>query len=158
MVMTSKESVLTALTTPDPKHFCPYGNISNIPQAQGLYAWYFNGLPPNFPVNKCVVRHEKALLYVGESGKLNDRMQEHSDSVTLSTMRKNLVKFFCIYGDLSSVDSVDIEKLDAWMNQHAFVVWTKYHGDRNVAEQHFMDNIWVVLNIRGNQYANVSNL
>ncbi len=153
--MTSKESVLTALTNPRPENFCPYGNISNIPQAQGLYVWYFNNLPPNFQADKCVIRDGKALLYVGESGKLNDRMQAHSDSVTLSTMRNNLAKFLCSY---RGIDNMSIALLDDWMNQHAFAVWTEYYGDREEAEQYVMDNIWVILNIRGNRYFNVSNL
>ncbi len=155
MVANSKQEVLTALTNPVPNNFYSYSNISTIPRIQGVYVWYFNGLPAKFPANECVVRHAKALLYVGESVNLYDRMQAHSNSVTLSTMRQNLAKLLCTY---KGVASMPIAMLDNWMNEHAFAVWTEYYGDREEAEQYVMDNIWVILNIRGNKRFNVSNL
>ncbi len=43
------------------------GKPCPVPQASGVYAWFFNSIPPNVPTDGCVTKDQKTLLYVGIS-------------------------------------------------------------------------------------------
>jgi hypothetical protein len=41
------------------------GKPCPVPQASGLYAWYFKDIPPQVPTTGCITKSGLTLLYVG---------------------------------------------------------------------------------------------
>jgi hypothetical protein len=116
-----------------------------VPKAPGVYALYFDRVPPSVNAAGCHDRDGRKLLYVGISPKppslrggppsrqsLRTRLRTHyAGNATGSTLRLSLG---CLLAGelgiaLRRVGSggrytfTDPDLLDAWMEDHAFVVW-----------------------------------
>ncbi len=86
---------------------------SLVPNAGGVYAWYYKEMP----LGSCI------LLYIGESINLHDRIQEHCISSDNSPMRQKLDTI--IHGTRGMIERVNEERLNAWMQENAFVCWVE---------------------------------
>ena len=143
-----------------------------IPQASGVYAWYFKETPSNVPVENCVMYKELHLLYVGLSpskpprhGKTSNhnirkRIKQHyNGNAEGSTLRLTL-------GCLLS-ESLDIElrrvgsgnrmtfsdgevRLSNWMSENAFVTWV-VHDEPWKLEDYTIKHLSLPLNLRDNE-------
>lgn len=146
-----------ALTRP-----CP------VPQKPGIYAWYFEEVPPRVPVAGCNTWLGKTLLYIGiapsrESSKRNlaKRMREHyKGNAYGSTLRKSLGcllgKQLCIrlqqVGSsgkrINFAEGEDI--LSEWMDDNAFVTWV-VQEEPWVYEGLIIKQLNLPLNMKGNE-------
>lgn len=112
------------------------------PAQGGIYAWWFDGCLRQVSRDGCLVRDERALLYVGicpsgaagTSGRrtLRDRMINHCRGpIAHSTLRRTLVALVGVELGLEPVriaGKLRLEKdqehaLTNWMDRHARVGW-----------------------------------
>ena len=134
----------------EPSHLLALGRTTPVPKATGAYAWYFDEPPPGVSTTGTHLRHGHFLLYVGIAprkppgeGKpsvctLRDRLRQHyALNAYGSTLRMTLG---CLLGlELRRMESTerpgygkrttfgsDEERLSAWMEEHARVVWVKH--------------------------------
>lgn len=120
---------------------------SPVPQAGGVYAWYFDQVPPGVDASTCYVIDGWTLLYVGISPKepptngrapststLRKRLQTHfAGNAAGSTLRLTLGCLLAkgLDANLRRVGSgarytltnPGEQRLDAWMAEHARVAW-----------------------------------
>lgn len=114
-----------------------------VPRSPGVYAWYFDAIPPGIDAAGCYSADGLTLLYVGISPRdaptngrppsrsnLRQRLRTHyAGNAAGSTLRKTLG---CLLGiELRRVGSGERftftnpgeQVLDQWMGEHAFVAW-----------------------------------
>jgi hypothetical protein len=162
----------------EPSHLCSRSEVlakpSPVPGSAGVYAWYFDQPPPDVPTAGTHTRDDHFLLYVGiaprkptGSGQasrrtLRDRLRQHyALNAYGSTLRLTLG---CLLGfELRRIASQknpetakrmtfgpDEERISAWMEKHARVVWVESEQPWTVEDQ-LIDEIDVPLNLRGNE-------
>ncbi len=136
------------------------------PRSPGVYAWFFERVPPTVPVDSCVVRDESTLLYVGISpkndktkGTLQDRLWSHFEGVAeFSTLRTTLgclleVELGTILRRVNSGKTQTfVEKesaLSGWMADNARIAWIETPKPW-VLEDHLLKALSLPLNIQGN--------
>lgn len=120
---------------------------SPVPLAPGLYAWFFNELPPGPDAEGCITHGEETLMYVGISPKappangraaskqcLRQRIRYHyRGNASGSTLRLTLG---CLLSERLGLPLLRVgsgtrltfgetgeQRLSAWMAQNAFVHW-----------------------------------
>jgi hypothetical protein len=147
---------------------------SPVPNAAGVYAWYFDEPPPQVPTAGTHRSGGHFLLYVGiaprkpaSSGEvskrtLRDRLRQHyALNAYGSTLRLTLG---CLLGlPLPRIESAknpgsakrmtlgpDEERLSGWMEDHARVVWMT-HLEPWEVEDRLLDRLKPPLNLRGNE-------
>ncbi len=143
-----------------------------IPQASGVYAWYFKETPSNVPVENCVVANGFHLLYVGLSpskpprqGKpsnhnIRKRIKQHyRGNAEGSTLRLTLG---CLLSDTLGIElrrvgsgkrmtfSDGEASLSEWMNENAFVTWV-VHDEPWKLEDYAIKYLSLPLNLRDNE-------
>lgn len=145
-----------------------------VPKSPGVYAWYFDEVPPRVPTEGCHQVRGHTLLYVGiapkappTSGKkasstnLHQRIRYHlSGNAYGSTLRLTLG---CLLADrlgihLQRVGSGNTrtftnpgeQRLDAWMADHARVVWIATEEPWKLEEE-LIGKLNLPLNLAGNK-------
>lgn len=145
-----------------------------VPQAPGIYAWYFREIPPDVPRKDCTVHQEFTLLYIGiaptrpfVNGKaasvrtLSSRLREHMIGPSeASTLRLSLG---CL---LSARLGLDLRRvgtgrrmtfgagervLSEWMAQNALVAWTIHDHPWEIEEQ-LIETLSLPLNLAHNHH------
>jgi len=142
------------------------GRSSLPPQRAGIYAWFFKQCPPQVPINGCIQREGRTLLYVGispespnSSSHLRSRIREHySRTAEGSTLRKTLgcllekelgTTLRCV-GDRNRMTFSSNEgALSEWMAENAGVAWVEVAFPWQV-EPHLIQSISVPLNLDSN--------
>lgn len=140
---------------------------SSLPPTQaGIYAWFFKKCPLQVPINGCIQREGRTLLYVGispetlnSSSQLRSRIREHfSRTAEGSTLRKTLG---CLLeeelgtilrrvGDHNRMTfSSNEERLSEWMAENAGVAWVETALPWEV-EPHLIQSISLPLNLDSN--------
>lgn len=152
-----------------------------IPTSPGVYAWYFDEVPPDVPIEGCHQALGHTLLYVGIAPKetkghavkpsirtLRQRMRDHfTGNAEGSTLRLTLG---CL---LSKTLNITLRRvgsgkrhtftnpgeiiLDKWMAQHARVAWAAVEEPR-VVEKRLLITVPLPLNLRDNTHRFVSTL
>jgi hypothetical protein len=153
---------------------------SAAPARPGLYAWYFSKSPQGIDTAGCHVRDRHALLYVGISpsappanGKapsrshLKQRLRTHyGGNAAGSTLRLTLG---CLLSDELGIQLRRVgsggrftfsnpgeQRLDAWMQQHAKVVWIEDERPWEREAKILASGLRLPLNIAGNTHASVA--
>jgi hypothetical protein len=145
-----------------------------VPSEPGVYAWFFRDVPPQVPVEDCLVRQDLSLLYVGispkapsRSGKvspqrLRDRVRYHyQGNAEGSTLRLSLG---CLMrsdleiqlrrvgsGRRMTFTPYGEDALSAWMQKNARVTWVT-NDEPWVLEHELIDSISLPLNIQDNHH------
>jgi hypothetical protein len=144
-----------------------------VPRSPGVYAWYFDLVPPAINAGGCHVLDGRTLLYVGISPKppsgqagrasqqsLRTRLRTHyAGNAEGSTLRRSLG---CLLaeelgialrrvgsGGRYTFTNPGERKLDDWMEDHAFVVWMEAEEPWAV-ERQILASIPLPLNLDGN--------
>jgi hypothetical protein len=142
------------------------GSSSLPPQRAGIYAWFFKQCPPQVPIDGCVQREGRTLLYVGvspeslnSSSHLRNRIREHfSRTAEGSTLRKTLGCLLekelgtilrCVGDHNRMTFSTNEERLSEWMVENAGVAWVEVALPWEV-EPHLIQSISVPLNLDSN--------
>lgn len=140
-----------------------------IPNARGIYAWFFRTAPPIVPLDGCYRREGATLLYAGISPK-NDRSRQSLRSrITYhlrgngegSTLRLTLGTLLAEQSDfpLRRVGSgkrmtfthLGEQWLDDWLEENALVCWME-HPEPWMAERELFQAYSLPLNIQDNQH------
>ncbi len=126
MNISSAQNVLKALTEAPLRSYSEVTSgigIASIlklpPKVGGVYAWYYTEQSSN----PSPFFRRFALLYIGESQNLHDRIQEHCTSSRNSPMRQKLDTI--IYGTRGFLEPANEEQLNMWMQENAFVCWVE---------------------------------
>lgn len=139
---------------------------SPIPKLPGLYAWYFQNIPPRVPISDCVIHNGLALLYLGiaPSGlgskrTLPDRLRDHlAGNAYGSTLRLSLG---CLLEEELGIRLQQVGKnrltfgegeatLSAWIDNNAFIAWFKHPKPWEV-EAEVVKNLSLPLNLEHNE-------
>jgi hypothetical protein len=150
---------------------------SPVPRSPGIYAWYFDAVPPSIDASGCLTADGYALLYVGISPKepprngrppsrstLRDRLRTHyAGNAAGSTLRKTLG---CLLqdelgfplrrvgsGQRLTLTNAGEQALDAWMARHARVTWLAVERPWDVEREVLQGGPPLPLNIRDNPCA-----
>lgn len=147
---------------------------SPVPQAGGVYAWYFDEVPPGLDASACYVIDGWTLLYVGISPKepptngrapststLRKRLQTHfAGNAAGSTLRLTLGCLLAkgLDANLRRVGSgarytltnPGEQRLDAWMAEHARVAWRAVAEPWRLERDILRSGTSLPLNIRDN--------
>jgi hypothetical protein len=147
-----------------------------IPQDAGIYAWYFDDLPPGIASGAYHVFDGRTLLYVGISPKeaptngapasrqtLRTRLRTHyGGNAAGSTLRLTLGCLLarCLGLTLRRVGSGKRYTftnpgecvLDRWMAQHAYVTWAAQDEPWLIENQMLTSGLELPLNIHGNPH------
>ena len=143
-----------------------------VPDEPGIYAWYFEQIPPDVPVGMCHTLHGRTMLYVGisPSGRnggenkseqsLLTRIRTHfSGNADSSTLRLSLG---CLLAEQLSISlrpkgrggrltfGAGEDVLSAWMAENAFVAWCPVEKPWEVEEQ-MIQRLDLPLNLQGNR-------
>lgn len=144
---------------------------SPVPASAGVYGWWFEEIPPGVPIESCMVRDGRTLLYVGISPKafprngvkpssesLRTRVRYHyGGNAEASTLRLSLgVLLAPVIGtQLRRVGSgkrrtfsKGEEALSAWMGEHAFVTWLDVPAPWEL-EERLIGHLDLPLNLAG---------
>ena len=169
------DDVMSALVSPQ-KLWSRSGVLTRpcpVPTKPGIYAWYFDDIPPIVPIDGCVTWGKLTLLYIGISpakpsnstGKasqqnLRKRIQNHlRGNAYGSTLRMTLG---CLLRDnlgiqlhrLGSGKRIHFaagEKiLSQWMDTNAFVIWVVQEKPWEM-EERLIGQMNLPLNLRGNE-------
>jgi hypothetical protein len=136
------------------------------PKSPGVYAWFFDRIPPDVPTDACLLRDGASLLYVGISphndrskGTLRDRLRFHFEgNAESSTLRMTLG---CLLeselgtilrrvGSGKTETFVERESaLSKWMADYARVAWIET-VEPWILEEHLLKSLSLPLNIQGN--------
>jgi hypothetical protein len=154
---------------------------SPTPPSPGVYAWYFDEVPPGVPVDGCHQALGHALLYVGIAPKetkghavkpsirtLRQRMRDHfTGNAEGSTLRLTLGCLLAktLNTQLRRVGSRKRHTftnpgeiiLDAWMTQHARVAWAAVE-EPWLVEKRLLSIVQLPLNLMGNNHPFVPTL
>ncbi|WP_447603852.1 GIY-YIG nuclease family protein [Nitrospira sp. Nam80] len=138
------------------------------PSASGVYAWFFKNPPSSVPIDRCIHREGRALLYVGispeskNSGQnLRQRIRYHfSGNAEGSTLRRTLG---CLLEEelgtiLRRVGSgkrmtfgPNESKLAKWMTVNAAVSWIEAECPWEI-EDYLLTKLTLPLNIEANSH------
>jgi len=126
---------------------------SPVPATRGLYAWFFDNVPPTVPLGDVSAHHGLKLLYVGiapsrptTSSTLRSRVrQHHRGNASASTLRLTLG---CLLRDQLAIQlrrtgstgrltfgKEGEEQLSDWMATNAFVCWVEHPEPWRVARE-----------------------
>jgi hypothetical protein len=148
----------SALSKPSP--------ISAMP---GVYAWYFEKVPPGVPVEGCVVKDGRTLLYAGispsrakSSQNLRKRITYHfRGNAEGSTLRLTLGVLLAAEsgfplrrvgsGRRLTFTHLGEQWLDDWMEQNAHVCWIE-HPEPWRVESELFGSVSLPLNIQDNRH------
>jgi hypothetical protein len=147
---------------------------SAAPAGPGVYAWYFDEVPPFIDASGCHAWQQRTLLYVGISPKappmngcapsrstLKARLRTHyGGNAEGSTLRLTLG---CLLaprlgielrrvgsGGRQTFTNPGEQKLDKWMHKHAFVSWMQVERPHHVEQIILASGVRLPLNIDGN--------
>jgi hypothetical protein len=147
-----------------------------VPLSAGVYAWYFDAVPPGVPVDDCHVAQDLRLLYVGISPKappmngrapsrqtVRHRIRYHyRGNAAGSTLRLTLG---CLLSGVLKVGlrrvgsgsrltfgSEGEARLTAWMAEHAFVAWMAFDRPWEL-EERLIGTLTVPLNLDQNRHS-----
>lgn len=142
---------------------------SLIPAARGVYAWFFQEVPPGVPVEGCLTRGGATLLYVGISPKnersrstLRKRIVYHyRGNAEGSTLRLTLGTLLAPLSDypLRRVGSgkrftfthLGEQWLDRWLADNARVCWLEHEAPWAL-ERQLLERYNLPLNIQDNAH------
>ena len=154
---------------------------SPIPTSPGVYAWYFDEVPPGVPIEGCHRALGHTLLYVGIAPKeakelavkpsirtLRHRMRDHfNGNAEGSTLRLTLG---CLLSEALNIRLRRVGSgrrhtftnpgeivLDTWMARHARVAWAAVE-EPWIEEKRLLSTIALPLNLQGNAHPFVSAL
>lgn len=145
---------------------------SPIPAAAGVYAWYFNEIPPSVPIDGCRVVDGHTLLYVGISPKkpsadglrasrqtMRTRVSYHyRGNAYGSTLRLSLgsvlaaelaIQLRRVGSGTRLTFSTGEEALSDWMSRHARVCWLET-AEPWVLEEELIHHLVLPLNLDQN--------
>lgn len=147
------------------------GHPSAVPSEPGVYAWYFDEVPPGVPTDGCHQVDGSWLLYVGISPKkpssagkaskqdLRKRLSNHySGNASGSTLRLTLgsllgnqlgIQLQPVRGRLTFGSGED--QLSEWMAEHARVTWVT-DPEPWILEDHLIETLSLPLNLQGNAH------
>lgn len=147
------------------------GRPSAIPSLPGIYAWYFDRVPPRVPTDGCHEVHGSWLLYVGISPKkpsstgktssqdLRKRLTNHySGNASGSTLRLTMgsllqdelgIRLQMVGGRLTFGPGE--AQLSRWMADHARVAWACDPAPW-ILEDHLIATLSLPLNLQGNAH------
>lgn len=174
--VSTDEAKASQLLTPQKLHSRAevLSSPSPVPAEPGVYAWYFDEIPPCVPTTNCIEGPEATrLLYVGISPKappkdgsppseqnLRKRITYHyRGNAEGSTLRLTLG---CLLQDILGIqlrrvgsgnrrtfaEGEDI--LSEWMSRHAFVVWVTHQRPWQL-EERLIERVDLPLNLAGNK-------
>jgi hypothetical protein len=147
---------------------------SPVPKLPGVYAWYFDEVPPSVPIEDCHAVQGHTLLYVGIAPKapptngrkpsttnLHQRINYHfKGNAYGSTLRLTLGCLLserlgiCLQrvgsGKTRTFTNPGEQRLDAWMTDHARVVWVATEQPWNLEEE-LIGDLSLPLNLAGNR-------
>lgn len=165
-------------TLVEPDHIWGWDDIEENadipPRSRGLYAWWFNEIPPHVPIDTTITKDRLHLLYIGISPKrpsgngaqlsretLRSRIRTHyRGNAEGSTLR---ITLGCLLADILGItlalsDSgkrkIFVEgksKLTKWMRQHAFVSWMEHPSPWDLEEE-AIRRFSLPFNIQHNQH------
>ena len=143
-----------------------------VPKEPGVYAWFFNEIPPEVPVDNCIIHNGLHLLYVGispskpprqgkpSSQNLRKRIQYHyRGNAEGSTLRLTLG---CLLSEKLSIElrrvgsgrrmtfHIGETKLSNWLETNAFVTWV-VHSEPWKLEDYTIKQLSLPLNLRDNE-------
>ena len=140
-----------------------------IPAVRGVYAWYFNEIPPDVLTDGCLSKDGHALLYVGISPK-NDASSENlrkrgsyhfrgnAEGSTLRLTRGALLASKSDFplrrvgtGNRMTLTHLGEQWLDGWMEENARVCWVE-HPEPWVLEDELLKSLSLPLNLQGNAH------
>ena len=155
--------------------------LSPVPRHAGVYAWYFNEIPPEVPTSGCHRSLDHTLLYIGIAPKetrgtatrpskrtLLERLGDHvRGNASGSTLRLTLG---CLLADKLGIQLRRVgggrrftftnpaeQRLDKWMAQNARVVWVAVEKPWEI-EHALLSVLALPLNLRDNAHAFVPTL
>jgi GIY-YIG catalytic domain-containing protein len=148
------------------------GNPILPPRSPGVYAWFFERVPPGVPTDSCVIRDGATLLYVGISpknrrtkGTLQDRLWSHFEGIAeFSTLRTTLgclleAELGAVLRRVGSGKTQSFagkeSALSEWMADHARVAWIETPKPW-LLEDHLLKTLSLPLNIQGNANQSLS--
>jgi hypothetical protein len=143
-----------------------------IPAAPGVYGWWFDRVPAGVPVEGCLVRGDRTLLYVGISPKvppLNGRppskqtvktrvRYHYTGNAEGSTLRLTLgvllaeelgIELRRVGSGTRHTFSTGEQRLSEWMGEHAFVTVSE-HPEPWVLEEQLIARWSLPLNLDQN--------
>lgn len=177
LVLDDSTDIVTALLSPS-RVFSRgevLGRPSAVPKVPGVYAWYFDEVPPGVPTDGCHSGPAGVLLYIGiapseppRNGKAPSRQTvwhrlryHYRGNAYGSTLRLTLG---CLLADqlglrLRRVGSgtrltftrEGEQKLSDWMASHARVTWTEHHRPWE-PESEAIQRLNLPLNLQGNSH------
>jgi hypothetical protein len=142
---------------------------SPIPPSPGVYAWYFQKVPPDVPVEGCVVKDGLTLLYVGISPSRAKSTQNLRKRITYhyrgnaegSTLRLTLGVLLAAQsgfplrrvgsGRRLTFTHLGEQWLDDWMEQNAHICWIEHREPWKV-ELDLFESVSLALNIQDNRH------
>ena len=154
---------------------------SPIPTSPGVYAWYFDEVPPGVPIDECHQALGHTLLYVGIAPRetrgqavkpsirtLRHRMRDHfAGNAEGSTLRLTLG---CLLSDTLDIQLRRVGRgkrhtftnpgeiiLDKWMAPHARVAWAAVE-EPWLVEKRLLSTVRLPLNLQGNTHPFVPTL
>jgi hypothetical protein len=182
VVLNAKSEILSrypALFRPERFHAAAevLGRPSAAPANPGVYAWYFNAMPPLIDASECHSYKGLKLLYVGISPKappangrppsrstLKARLRTHyGGNAEGSTLRRTLgcllsgqlgIKLRRVgSGGRYTFTNPGEQALDRWMQEHAFVTWMQTSDPHKLEREILASGIRLPLNIDSNPCA-----
>jgi hypothetical protein len=142
---------------------------SPIPALPGVYAWYFQEVPPGVPVQGCIVRDGRTLLYAGISPSRAKSTQNLRKRITYhyrgnaegSTLRLTLGVLLAAQsgfplrrvgsGRRLTFTHLGEQWLDDWMEQNAYVCWIE-HPEPWRVERGLFERVSLPINIQDNRH------
>lgn len=140
-----------------------------IPDAAGIYAWYFKAIPGVTPTDGCLKKDDLTLLYIGISPK-NERSREnlrkrisyhYRGNAEGSTLRLTLGVLLADEsgfplrrvgsGKRMTFTHLGEQWLDDWMEENAFVCWLEHSSPWEV-ENEILSYVSAPLNIQDNAH------
>ena len=144
-----------------------------VPKKSGVYAWYFNEIPPTVPTTGCIKHSDLTLLYIGispskpptngkppSSQNLYNRIRYHyQGNAEGSTLRLTLG---CLLSSKLGIELRRVgsgnrmtftregeKRLSDWMQANAYVAWVE-HPQPWVLEHEAICSLSLPLNLRDN--------
>src|SRR5262249_13131860 len=145
---------------------------SPVPNANGLYAWYFRNVPSVIPTDNCLKFDGKTLLYIGiapdKINKPNSRAtvlkrirQHYAGNAEGSTLRRTLGALLADQsgfplrrvgsGKRITLTNAGEQYLNEWMEGNAFVAWMEL-PEPWIVEHQLLRELSCPLNIKDNEH------
>jgi len=158
------------------------GTPSPVPRSPGVYAWYFDQVPPGISATRCHRLGDRTLLYVGISPKeppkngapesrqtLRSRLRTHfSGNAAGSTLRLTLGCLLSASLGLAlrrvgsgrryTFTNPGERELDEWMARNAFAAWITADRPWDIERQLLGSGLVLPLNIHGNSSGSTKTL